>query len=149
MAVDRRLRARNLPGRASGAAFTVVGTAWQATGHWSGKSREQFVNGDRANAPTLPKLPGRYTAVPPHTTNGHSAAVPSVSPAYVIVPPALPRPLPSAGWRLAGLAEGTTQPIIGVATIASTLRPKPRVGGGAARVTTSPKPRLQWRKQGR
>jgi hypothetical protein len=66
-----------------------------------------------------------------------------------VVPPSLPRLLPEAGWRAQqGLSIGTTVPVIGQVGVASSLRPAPRVGGGAARVTPPQKPRIRWKAQG-
>lgn len=149
MAVDLRLSAPNVPARMAPASIVLVGTPEQATGNWAGKARMHALYGQRATAPTIPQLPARYTVTPPHTTAGHSRAVPAVHPAYCVVPPSVPRHLPSAGWRVTGLADGTTVPIIGARSVASSLRPSPRVGAAAARTTPARKPRIRWKTQGR
>ena len=151
MAVSVRLSGRGLPKRMAAASFPIASTPTRAFGGLNHRVTAVYgtVPQPAQGAPTQRR-------VPDGPTPGHSFATPVFAPVWSIVRPSLPRVLPGAGQIPHGIPGVTYtvaigQPVQGQTpntSAARMRRQQPRGPIAQGRVTTSPRPRFNWKKQG-
>ena len=149
MAVVIRLSAPGMPARSAPAAITLAVSPVKATGNWWHRVTADY--GTQPNPPS-PSLSSELYPIPPNAIGpGRSGAAPELYPTWANVAPNLPR---NAPWAPMMIRMG------GVTTVAKYYErsqtyvgmPPRREGTPAGvtlgRITTAPRPRIRWIRQG-
>lgn len=131
-----------MPRRSAPAAVTIVSTPTRSFGGW-----DHRVTASYGTEPQEMHGPPTVRRVPDGPTAGHSGAVPVLAQTWSVVYPSLPSVLPRP--RYVKPPHGGFVPAIRYPFAATKPAMRVRTGAGDARVTTQPKARIIWKRQGK